>query len=235
MPPPAKVAYNKGVKGFTLAEVLITLGIIGVVASLTMPTLLANQRKKVAETRLAKFYSTMNQAIILSETDNGPKEYWIKMGETGFEEDENGNLDTSKPLALPWFNKYLEPYLNYIKLDTDTAGKIMIYFTDGSLCLLSATAIKIYPNAKDYKDYKTSDTGSLQNPWEISGIKYFTFMYDDLNGIEPYTKNWDGTIENLYNNSALGCKQEVTNERAYCTKIIQMNGWKIPKDYPLRF
>lgn len=32
---------------FTLAEVLITLGIIGVVAALTIPTLMANHRKKV--------------------------------------------------------------------------------------------------------------------------------------------------------------------------------------------
>lgn len=34
--------------GFTLAEVLVTLGIIGIVASLTMPTLVANQQKKTS-------------------------------------------------------------------------------------------------------------------------------------------------------------------------------------------
>ena len=40
----------------------------------------------------------------------------------------------------------------------------------------------------------------------------------------------------LRNDSALGCKKDaVSNERAYCTALIQMNGWKIPKDYPLRF
>lgn len=33
-------------KAFTLAEVLITLGIIGVVAALTIPTLVNNYRKK---------------------------------------------------------------------------------------------------------------------------------------------------------------------------------------------
>lgn len=59
--------------GFTLAEVLITLGIIGVVAALTIPTLMANHRKNVVETRLAKFYSTMNQAIHMAEADYGDK------------------------------------------------------------------------------------------------------------------------------------------------------------------
>lgn len=33
-------------KGFTLAEVLITLGIIGVVAALTMPSIIANYQKR---------------------------------------------------------------------------------------------------------------------------------------------------------------------------------------------
>ena len=36
---------------FTLAEVLITLGIIGVVAALTLPTLIENHNKRVVETR----------------------------------------------------------------------------------------------------------------------------------------------------------------------------------------
>lgn len=49
-PPPEKVAYYKGLKGFTLAEVLITLGIIGVVAAMTMPTLINNTKNKELET-----------------------------------------------------------------------------------------------------------------------------------------------------------------------------------------
>lgn len=40
--------------GFTLAEVLITLGIIGVVAALTLPALVQNYRNQVVETRLKR-------------------------------------------------------------------------------------------------------------------------------------------------------------------------------------
>ena len=60
MPPPAKVAWYKGIKGFTLAEVLITLGIIGVVAALTMPALINKYQKKVLEVKLKKAYSVIN-------------------------------------------------------------------------------------------------------------------------------------------------------------------------------
>ena len=61
---------------FTLAEVLITLGIIGVVAAMTMPALIEHHQKSVISSRLKKFYSSINQAIKLSEVDNGSSEYW---------------------------------------------------------------------------------------------------------------------------------------------------------------
>lgn len=41
-----KVDHKQNKKGFTLAEVLITLGIIGVVAAITIPTLIANTRSQ---------------------------------------------------------------------------------------------------------------------------------------------------------------------------------------------
>ena len=57
---------------------MITLGIIGVVAAMTMPALVQNHRNKVVETRLEKFYSTMNQAVLLSEAANGDKKEWFE-------------------------------------------------------------------------------------------------------------------------------------------------------------
>ncbi len=56
--------------GFTLAEVLITLGIIGVVAALTIPTLIHNYRIKALKTDLKKNYSMINQAILRAKADN---------------------------------------------------------------------------------------------------------------------------------------------------------------------
>ena len=41
-------------KAFTLAEVLITLGIIGVVAAMTIPTLIANTRAQQYRARLKR-------------------------------------------------------------------------------------------------------------------------------------------------------------------------------------
>lgn len=61
---------------FTLAEVLITLGIIGVVAAMTLPTVINNVHHKELETALKKQYSTLSQAILdIQREDDLPFEY----------------------------------------------------------------------------------------------------------------------------------------------------------------
>lgn len=60
--------------GFTLAEVLITLGIIGVVAAMTMPSLIANYQNKELLTRVKKTYSTFYNAVNLALAETGSSE-----------------------------------------------------------------------------------------------------------------------------------------------------------------
>ena len=64
------VYHRKIKKGFTLAEVLITLGIIGVVAALTMPSLIANYQEKVLVNQAKRSYSIIMNAINRYNVDN---------------------------------------------------------------------------------------------------------------------------------------------------------------------
>lgn len=57
-------------KAFTLAEVLITIGIIGVIAALTIPALINKTNKKELETAFKKQYSTLQQAIMMIKTED---------------------------------------------------------------------------------------------------------------------------------------------------------------------
>lgn len=52
--------------GFTLAEVLITLGIIGVVAAMTIPTLMQNTNNVRFASQFKKSLSTVNQAGLMA-------------------------------------------------------------------------------------------------------------------------------------------------------------------------
>lgn len=57
--------------GFTLAEVLITLGIIGVVAAMTIPTLIVQVDQSEYKVRFKKAISTLNQAIMMNIAVDG--------------------------------------------------------------------------------------------------------------------------------------------------------------------
>ncbi|MBP3924480.1 type II secretion system protein [bacterium] len=61
---------------FTLAEVLITLGIIGVVAALTLPTLINKYKERVLVERLKQTYSIFSQAYLRAVVDNGMPDNW---------------------------------------------------------------------------------------------------------------------------------------------------------------
>lgn len=85
-------------KGFTLAEVLITLGIIGVVAAMTLPALVNRTQGKELEAGFKKSYSVLSQAVQRMQYEEGLSGNW---------EDEFG-----ANTFLPVLKKYL---LNYVK------------------------------------------------------------------------------------------------------------------------
>ena len=49
--------------GFTLAEVIIVIGILGIIAEVTIPTLVGNAQKQILATQLEKAYSTFPQGL----------------------------------------------------------------------------------------------------------------------------------------------------------------------------
>lgn len=93
-------------KGFTLAEVLITLGIIGVVAAMTLPSVIGNYQKVQTVSQLKKVYTTLNQAFKRSEADNESSVYWKTGGTT-----------------QEYFNTYWKPYLNVLRYCSGGMGE----------------------------------------------------------------------------------------------------------------
>ena len=76
---------------FTLAEVLITLGIIGVVAAMTLPSLIQNYHEKQRVTQLKKAYSVMQNAFLMAQEEYGDVTDWgLTITNTG-EKDDDGN------------------------------------------------------------------------------------------------------------------------------------------------
>lgn len=88
--------------GFTVAEVLITLGIIGVVAAMTLPSLIGNYRKHIVATRLKTSYSILSQAIIRSIASNNEYTDW--------------DFPPASENSKDWLNKYITPYIEVLEI-----------------------------------------------------------------------------------------------------------------------
>ncbi len=204
--------------GFTLAEVLITLGVIGIVAAMTIPTLIQSYKKKVVETRLVNFYSTINQALRLSEVDNGNSSTWGTFLGNTFDEKKE------------WFEKYLCPYLKYCEIKRLNQSELTLYMYDGGCIYMSSNLsdwqyfpfcdIKSNIKGKDAFYFFYSPNRSAYNEKNVSYINKNTI-------VEPYKYGWDGSIEKA--------KEDCKSRGAFCTLLIQSNGWKIPEDYPFKF
>ena len=93
---PANSAPEWILFGFTLAEVLITLGIIGIIAAMTIPNLVKKWEERAIISKYKKMYSTLANAYYMAVADNGSPEHWVL----------NDKTDVLK---------ILEPYLNVVE------------------------------------------------------------------------------------------------------------------------
>lgn len=92
------------IKGFTLCEILLVVGIIGIIAELTIPSLIQDFQNKVLVVQTKKTFSTLSNAYKLAEQANGTPENWNL---NGF-----GSISTT-------MISYLAPYLKISKDCTD--------------------------------------------------------------------------------------------------------------------
>ena len=75
-------SFNTYKKAFTLAEVLVTLTIIGVVSSMTIPTLHQSHTEQTTVNKVKKFYTTLSQAYQKSVVEYGDVDTWGITGNT---------------------------------------------------------------------------------------------------------------------------------------------------------
>lgn len=94
---------------FTLAEVLITLGIIGVVAAMTIPTLVANYQKKVYVSQLQKTVATISNAAKLLMA----QEQTFNLNQTYLREEDGGNEAFENSVG-----RFLKTYFKVVKTCT---------------------------------------------------------------------------------------------------------------------
>ena len=116
--------------GFTLAEVLITLGIIGVVAAMTIPTLMQRTNDEEFKSGYKKMLSVLNQAISMNYALDGVD--FSEMSTEGAAADTNGKT----------FLGFLYNRFNVIGSGTPAGNPnegTEIFFSDGSSIIYNTT------------------------------------------------------------------------------------------------
>ena len=204
---------------FTLAEVLITLGIIGVVAAMTLPTLITNYQKRATVAKLKRAYSVIKQAYLMSY-------------------DQVGDLESNEIRALgkdSYFKTYWAPYIQATYCNSFSECG---YASDDNPWIdLPGSTVDVNPSR--FIVFYTND-GFL---YEIDFVGKYVFV--DLNGPKgPNQYGRDVFIFDIVsdakgNDLYPACYNESDFSRSCsrihrqcCAEKIRRDGWKITKDYP---
>ncbi len=213
-------------RGFTLAEVLITLGIIGVVAALTIPTLMLQHRKQVAANRLKVVSSTLQQVHEMLKVDFGYKY-----------QSEQDYLEPNNPdEALRIFNKYYEPYMKFNTIKKGTKG-LFAYFPNGSAiyfrrprhCDGTPLACTYFVYCVEGKYCQNYDEDALYANINPKTDNVHTFLLR-LTGLPAYELH--NTYQIPHNSIVERCAGGAGED---CVLLIHDNSWAIPDDYPFNF
>lgn len=223
--------------GFTLAEVLITLGVIGVVCAMTIPTLMANNQKDTTVTRLKSVYSILNQAYLSSVNDNGEKAGW-SWGTTSLSQADTTNV----------VETYILPYLKVAKNCGFTAygtcfGPGKTYLNNSDLDYYNGYQVALNNGiCIDFKLEYDSGVSTLELFVDINGnsspnkmgkdIFLMTLYSNDSKPIKFYGQGIDRNT--LLTHTTWGCNNSPSVGQAgtFCGALILGDGWQIKDDYP---
>ena len=238
---------SKTQTAFTLAEVLITLGVIGVVAAMTLPTVISNYKKVYTVNKIKKNIAIFSQAIQRSFADEQGFFDWDKSIVTGTDVAPEVKLQYSRDTLA----KRIVPYLNVardcVKNPEQDCFPPQVYFLNGQPLVYNSYKDNWYtlvlsdgtPAAMILSTVYTDstitilfDVNGLQRPNTI-GKDIFEVKFSSkgeclaIKTAHSYTREFLLSKEGWYN-----CNKDSLYAGYRCIDLIIKDGWKISDDYP---
>lgn len=175
-------------KAFTLSEVLVTLGIIGVVSAMTVPTLMQNYQRKSYVTQLNKVYNLLSQSLMIFQNNknalNLKEAGLVKGAEAEFLK---GNFKIVKDCGFDAANSgcFASSYSTMTSNDSITPPATSYY----KVVLSNGASVALILNEASYKVY---DNSIGQIIVDINGNSGPNIAGRDFWGMKIYS---DGVID----------------------------------------
>ena len=221
----------KKTNGFTLAEVLITLSILGVVAAISIPNIIHNYQKRLTITKLQKAYANIEKMANNVAVSSGCIGQDLNC--TGLFDISNSSQFANKFIELSGlkvskkYNEYIGiKKLNYKNFDSSAVpeGTQIVLTPENIAYIIQKSGTKVYDKNAQYgigsikvikiivitEPKKMYDkTGNVRNYTQyttdlVSGRNVFYFMIDDKFNVEPifYSSIADWQPSKIDNNYA---------------------------------
>ena len=218
--------------GFTLAEILITLAIVGVVAALTAPALVKNSGQAKIGPSLSKFVNTFETAceqMMHEEEISNLKDAGDATVATGLA------AKLSKYMVMTPIPDDDENYKNYKSHNPDGSGSQFI--SHPAYVLKNGAILHFNGNSRDLVPW-LSPKGSYKGSWayvdiDINGIagnnnagkEVFRFYIDDSGVLIPYGSSAHKYLDENFNKTCSTTSSNYDDGLA-CTGKIADNNWK---------
>lgn len=241
--------------GFTLAEVLITLGIIGVVAALTLPSLITQYQKSATVQGLKVAYSLLSQAVQKSISENGEINEWdYSLSSADFDDTYLlpylkviKKCEGAECITTDDFHGYYElndnKYTNIDKSYILSNGMILMKDAAGISLGFIVYMIDINGNKRPNKMGRDIFSFYLFNHDTLTETSHKNVTKDiksnlypgslDEKGMPHYYESRDYIMSSA---SHRGCNKQSAGGHSgigsACDVVIMKDGWEISKDYP---
>ena len=223
---------------FTLAEVLITLGIIGVVAAITIPGLINNYKANKLRTQFLKSYSTIQQAFKLMQEDDVsldpttyPPHTYYKTFMKYLQAPTDCGKGGKKTYPCLYTRNTADPAFKQYKT-LDGANSTMQFFDDGQIALQDGTLL-MFENTDNTNGDATRvlvsvDLNGVKNPPNRWGYDVFTFQLVDeqLKAVGEKGTKFANTntycnlnLTNEYN--GIACASKAKNDTDYFKWVVK--------------
>lgn len=214
-------------KGFSLAEVLITLGIVGVVAAITIPALIQHNKATRLRSQFLKSYSTLQQAFKLMENDD------VSLDPRDYVTTSSGGLLATTIInylkgatycgytGVACYKEYVgKNYKSFNSNDT-TIWQLL----DDGVILLNDGTLLMFENMRDSSIiYVSVDINGYKTKPNRLGYDVFTFQFLDgeLKPMGSPGTDWTNDCSISYESRGWSCAYNAKNESDYFKKIVKL-------------